>query len=170
LKKNEDITEPETTAEICRNLIKSLDDTSVTLKVQMTDGISGKMLMKELEKSFHSVMVHYLVSRNRPRTRTLHEYRKKGKDLLYQLAFFRNSGIRGIKHLEKELDFITKELGRYHDYAELIKKLTYKYPDPDNVSAMDELAAIIRSEQDKCLSGILPASYKIFFRRGFYFH
>jgi len=129
--------------------------------------VSVKLLMNELERSFRNVMDYYLMSRNHTRSRNLHEYRKIAKDLLYQLAFFRNSGIAGIKRLEKRLEKITLELGRYHDHAQLIKKLSYKYPGSENNRSMDELVALIHAKQDKSLSDILPASFKIFFREGF---
>jgi CHAD domain-containing protein len=152
---------------LCCDLIAFLEKTVVILKLQSIEMISDKMLMNELEMSFRNVMDYYLMSRNHPGTRNLHEYRKIAKNLLYQLAFFRHQGISGNKRLEKRLKVITLELGRYHDLAGLIKKLSYKYPGSENNRAMDELVALIREEQDKSMFKIFPASYKIFFREGF---
>jgi CHAD domain-containing protein len=152
---------------LCDDLIALLEKATTLLGLQSLEMISGKMLMTELEISFRNVMDYYLTSRNHPSTRNLHEYRKIAKDLLYQLTFFRCQGIKGIKCLEKRLKIITLELGRYHDLAELIKKLSYKYAGSENNHAMDELVALIRAEQDKFMSKILPASYKVFFREGF---
>jgi len=50
--------------------------------------------------------------------------------------------------------------------VQLIKKLSYKFPSSGDDPAMNELIAIIRAEQDKCLARIFPLSYKIFFRTG----
>ncbi len=161
------VTEPEKAGTLCRDLSALLEKTAVMLRAQSLETISCKLLLYELERSFRNVMDYYLMSRNHMRSRNLHEYRKIAKDLLYQLTFFRNSGIAGIKQLEKRLKLITYLLGRYHDHAELIKKMSYKYPGSDNNRAMDELVALIRAKQDKALAIILPASYKIFFREGF---
>lgn len=148
----------------CKELIALLERAAVMLKLQSLELVSDKMLLNELERSFRNVMDYYLMSRNHPRSRNLHEYRKNAKDLLYQLAFFRHSGINGMKRLEKRLKMITLELGRYHDLAQLIRKLAYKYPGSENNRAMDELVALIRAKQDRSMSEILPASFRIFFR------
>jgi CHAD domain-containing protein len=166
-KKDNDVAECEEAGTLGRDLIALLEKTTVMLKLQTIEMISGKMLMNEIEISFRNVMDYYLMCRNHRSTRNLHEYRKIAKDLLYQLAFFKHQGISGIKRLEKRLKIITLELGRYHDLAGLIKKLSYKYPGSENNRAMDELVVLIREEQDKSMAKILPASYKIFFREGF---
>jgi CHAD domain-containing protein len=159
----------EGTDSLCIELIDLLDKADSVLKEQPKEKLSGEILLKELECSFKTAMNHYLVSRNRPRTRNLHEYRKKVKDLLYQLAFFRHSGIGHIKRLGKKLNKITTDLGKFNDMAQLIKKLSYKYPGTEDNPAMDQLVAIIRAKQDKCLARVLPASFKIYFRFGFKF-
>jgi hypothetical protein len=67
-----------------------------------------------------------------------------------------------IKDLEKKLEAMGQNLGKYNDHAVLIDTLGYKYPSGMNSSAFDELIVIIKQEQDKYLSRVWPAAYRIF--------
>jgi CHAD domain-containing protein len=92
----------------------------------------------------------------------LHEFRKKAKDFLYQLYFFRPLNPRVVKDLEKKLDGLAQNLGKYNDLNQLVKALDYKYPDDKNLPAMDELIIKIREAQDLYLAKVWPSAYKIF--------
>jgi CHAD domain-containing protein len=104
----------------------------------------------------------YLTCRNYPRPDKLHEFRKKAKDFLYQLYFFRQLNPSAIKALEKKLDNLTQNLGRFNDLSQLVMALDYEYSVNKNQPALDELVIRIREKQDIYLSKIWPAAYKIF--------
>jgi len=126
------------------------------------NGLSTLNLLTGLEETYNGVVNNYLTCRNSPKSTSLHEFRKRGKDFLYQLYFFRPLNPSAVKSLERKLDNLTQNLGKYNDLVQLIKTLDYKYGDNGNQSAMDQLAVIIRNRQDRYLMKVWPAAYKIF--------
>ena len=119
-------------------------------------------LLKELENSYNITKERYLVARNNLKAKNLHEFRKRAKDLLYQLYFFRPLKPSSVKSLEKRLDNMTQSLGKYNDIALLKKYIGYKYPSKEKNLYMDELVLILHNEQERCLSKVWPAAYQIF--------
>jgi CHAD domain-containing protein len=132
------------------------------IRFQNMNNLDPRILLKELEKTYDNVIDNYLICRNNPKAPNLHELRKRAKDFLYQLYFFRSLNPSVVKSLEKKLDTMTQNLGNYNDLSQLIKTLGYKYGNSLNLPAMDELIVIIRDEQDRCLSKVWPSAYKIF--------
>jgi CHAD domain-containing protein len=132
------------------------------IRFQSMNKIDPQLLIKELEVSYIIVVDNYLKCRNSPKPVNLHEFRKRTKDFLYQIYFFRPLNPSVIKSLEKKLESMTQNLGRYNDLSQLIKTLGYKYPDTENIPALDELIVKIREKQDRYLSKIWPTAYKIF--------
>jgi CHAD domain-containing protein len=124
--------------------------------------LNPRILLQELEKTYNIVVNNYLICRNNQKTVNLHEFRKRAKDFLYQLYFFRPLNPSVVKSLEKKLDTLTQNLGKYNDLAQLIKALGYKYGTSGNLVAMDELIVIIRDVQNRYLSKVWPPAYKIF--------
>lgn len=120
------------------------------------------LLRAELERSFLLVADCYLTARHNPKDVNIHEFRKKTKDLLYQLFFFRQSNPKAVRNFEKRLDTLAQDLGKYNDYAVLLRTIEYKYTPGCRNQAMDEFAVIIRQEQDRYLGRIWPAAYRIF--------
>ena len=120
------------------------------------------MLLEELGRSYQIAAKAYLDCRNSPRQSLLHEFRKKSKTLLYQLYYFRPLNQPAIKSLEKKLDYLTQNLGKYNDLAQITDMIGYKYGDPGNSAVMDELAVVIRDKQDRYLSKVWPLAYRIF--------
>ena len=120
------------------------------------------LLTEELERSFSLVSDCYLNARHNPKDVNIHEFRKKTKDLLYQLFFLRSLNPKAVRSLEKRLDQLAQDLGKYNDYAVLLRTLDYKYRTEANNHALDEFAIIVRQEQDKYLMRIWPAAYRIF--------
>jgi hypothetical protein len=57
---------------------------------------------------------------------------------------------------------MTQNLGKYNDLAQLINTLEYKYSSSANSPVLDELAIIIRKEQDRYLLKVWPSAYKVF--------
>lgn len=126
------------------------------------DKLDPRLLMNELEKSFKIVSDIYLECRVNPKPARLHEFRKKGKDFLYQLYFFRPLNPSKIKGLEERLDNLTQNLGKYNDLTQLITAMQYNISDPENLASMNELMIIIKDKQDQYLSRVWPPAYKIF--------
>lgn len=120
-----------------------------------------EMLFKQLESTYSIVAGIYLECRNKPRPEKLHELRKRTKDFLYQLYFFRPLNPAVIKVVEKRLENLAQNLGKYNDLTQLLSKIEYKSGDPENTPELDELAVVIRGVQDIYLSKIWPAAFKI---------
>ena len=140
LKKSEPATEP--AEEILAGLEKIgdlLNKSGFRLRFESMNNIDPRLLIKELEVSYLKVVDIYIRCRNKARPSNLHEFRKKSKDFLYQLYFFRPLNPTAIKALEKRLDTLTQNLGRYNDLTQLLKAMDYKYDDSVNQPAMDEL-------------------------------
>lgn len=120
------------------------------------------LLLEELGRNYLIAAKAYLDCRNDPRQKLLHEFRKKSKTFLYQLYYFRPLNQPAIKSLEKKLDYLTQNLGKYNDLGQIRDMIGYKYGNPGNTAVMDELAVVIRDKQDKYLSKVWPSAYRIF--------
>jgi hypothetical protein len=66
-----------------------------------------------------------------------------------------------IKKLEKNLDILTQNLGKYNDLSQIINSLDYRI-DEVNSNALNELMILIKDRQDKYLETVWPLAYKIF--------
>lgn len=139
-----------------------LNKAGFRVRFMKLDDIDPKLLIKELDNTYKIITDKYLISRNITKPSNLHLFRKRTKDLLYQLYFFRPLNPTVIKALEKRLDTLTQNLGKYNDLAQLISTLEYKYSGSANSPALDELILFIREEQDKYLARVWPSAYKIF--------
>jgi CHAD domain-containing protein len=143
-------------------IVDILNKAGFRVRFQRMSNFDPRILIKELDNTYNKVVVKYLIGRNTPKPGNLHLLRKNAKDFLYQLYFFRPLNPAVVKALEKKLDSMTQNLGKYNDLVQLIQSLGYKYSDTGNSAAMDELMVIIREEQDKYLSKVWPVAYKIF--------
>jgi CHAD domain-containing protein len=155
----------EASPEIKKDLVQIhdlLNKAGFRIRFQSLDKLDARQLLGELDSTYKAVADKYLAARNNLKPENLHEFRKKAKDFLYQLYFFRPLNPPVVKALEKKLDALTQGLGKYNDLSQLIKTLGYKYSGPGSSPALDELIVIIRQEQDKNLSRVWPIAYKIF--------
>jgi CHAD domain-containing protein len=143
-------------------IIGILHKSAFRIRFRTMNNLDQKLIRGELEKTFDNVSACFLKARNYTRNINLHRFRKKVKDFLYQLSFFRSLDPKAVKNLEKRIEALGQNLGKYNDYAVLIAKLGYKYPSEENGSAFDELILIIKQEQDKYLSKIWPSAFRIF--------
>jgi CHAD domain-containing protein len=146
-------------SEVIQELLRK---TGFRIRFQSMNKIDPQLLVAELELTYKLVIDIYLSCRNNPKPDKLHEFRKKSKDFLYQLYFFRPLNPQAIKPLEKKLDTLTQLLGRFNDLSQLVRALDYEYSVNKYAPAMDELVIRIREKQDRYLSKIWPAAYKIF--------
>jgi predicted DNA-binding protein len=64
--------------------------------------------------------------------------------------------------LEKRLDNLTQNLGKYNDLTQLIEAMEYNISNPDNLASLNELMILIKDKQDQYLSKVWPTAYKIF--------
>jgi CHAD domain-containing protein len=119
-------------------------------------------LLRELEESHRVASAAYLKCRNKPSQPLLHEFRKKSKTLMYQLVYFRYLAPAPVKQLEKKLNTMTQNLGRYNDLSQVIKLTGYRFRAPGNSDPDDELAVVIRNRQDRYLLKVWPVAYRIF--------
>jgi Uncharacterized conserved protein len=144
------------------NIDEILNKAGFRVRFRNMSSFDPKRLISELDITYNTVVDRYLVCRNKPKPENLHKFRKRAKDFLYQLYFFRPLNPSIIKSLEKKLDLMTQCLGKYYDLAQLIETLEYKYSGLPGQPALDELIILIRDEQDRYLSKVWPAAYKIF--------
>ena len=163
LEKYEPVQEPSTEMAAALGQIDSLlNKTAYRIRFQTMTKINPQLLIKELERTYLDVVGAYLNCRNNPKQEMLHKFRKRSKDFLYQLYIFRPLNTIVVKDLEKKLDSMTQNLGRYNDIAQIIKYLDYHYKNRSNPAAMDELIIKFRESQDRYLSRAWPTAYKIF--------
>jgi len=139
-----------------------LEKAGYRIRFQSMDKIDPHLLLKELEMTYLKVTEKYISCRNDPKNENIHEFRKRAKDFLYQLYFFRPLNVAVIKTLEKRLDSITQNLGRYNDLAQLVNELGYNYKDKANTPFLDEMVIIVREKQDSYLAKVWPSAYKVF--------
>lgn len=121
-----------------------------------------RLLLNELEKSYLATAAIYLECRNNPKPHQLHEFRKKSKTFMYQLAYFRHLNPSVVKSLEKKLDSITQTLGRYNDLTQILTLTGYRYGEAGNSDVANELAIVIRDRQDGYLMKVWPLAYRLF--------
>lgn len=163
IQKPEVISEPD---EVMKRGIDEIDGllnkTGYRIRFHQMQKIDPVALLRQLELSYEIVRNIYLECRNSNKPERIHEFRKRSKDLLYQLYFFRPLNPRVIKSLEKKLERMTLYLGRYNDLYQLINAIGYSYPDESNNPAMDELIIKIREKQDGYLSEVWPTAYRCF--------
>jgi CHAD domain-containing protein len=136
--------------------------TGYRIRFQSMNMINPQLLIKQFENTYTMVVDIYLSCRNNPKPAMLHKFRKRAKDFLYQLNIFRPLNPSLIKALEKKLDGMTQNLGKFNDLTQIIKALDYNYSDGTNMSAMDELIIKFREAQDRYLAKVWPAAYQIF--------
>jgi CHAD domain-containing protein len=139
-----------------------LDKALYRLRFQSLDKLDPLLLLKELETTFEKVAKIYLQCRINPKPSQLHEFRKRTKDFLYQLYFFRPLNPAGIKNLEKRVDSLTQNLGKYNDLTQIISILEYSDENPENTAEINELIVVIKDKQDIYLSKVWPTAYKLF--------
>lgn len=163
LRKSESSSEP---SEDMKAELDKIDDllnkAGFRIRFETMSKIDPQILLKELEVTYSMVVDIYLKCRNNPRPKYLHEFRKKSKDFWYQLWFFRPLNPSVVKQLEKKLDLMTQNLGKYNDLTQLIVALEYEYRKNSTLPAMDELIIKIRETQDKYLTKVWPIAYEVF--------
>jgi len=143
-------------------IVEILNKTGYRIRFEPMNKLDPHLLIKSLETTYICVVNNYMICRNNPKAANLHEFRKRTKDLLYQLWFFRPLNPPVVKALEKKLDLLTQNLGKFNDLSQLLKEIGYRYEYTANHPALDELAVIIREEQDRYLAKVWPAAHKIF--------
>lgn len=147
------------------NIIILLNKSFYRIRFMQLGNPDPSMVFKELARTYDNVTDCYLKARYFMKSTDLHTFRKRIKDFLFQLTFFRALNPKVIKSIEKQLDSLGQNLGKYNDHAVLIRNLDYKFTSGKNSDALDELIIIVKQEQDKYLSKVWPVAYK-FFRPG----
>lgn len=124
--------------------------------------LNPQQLLSQLDLSYKTVSQAYIKCRHAVTPANVHEFRKRAKDLLYQLWFFRPLDPSSVKNMEKRLDALTQNLGKFNDLAVLLDALQYKYGGLENPSVLDDIALIVREEQDRYLARVWSPAYKMF--------
>jgi hypothetical protein len=119
-------------------------------------------LLDELRKTWHTASELYFICRSSHKPRKIHEFRKRAKDLQYQLSFLRHLNPGRVTKLVHRLERLTSRLGKHHDLEELrllLDKMPGRQGDDQSIP---ELILKICDEQDLCLRDTWPGTYKIF--------
>jgi CHAD domain-containing protein len=132
------------------------------IRFQSMKQFDPQLFLHELEMTYNKTFNIYLKCRNNPQPETLHELRKKAKDFLYQLSFFRSLNPTVIKSLEKRLDVMTWNIGKINDLTQVVRTLGYDLRDSSNLPSLNKLIIKIREKQDRYLNRVWPSAYKIF--------
>jgi CHAD domain-containing protein len=163
LEKHKSVTEdPDKLKTALEQIDTLLTNTGHRIRFQSMNKVDPRLLIKELEISYNVVMDIYLSCRNNLNPLVLHKFRKKAKDFLFQLYIFRPLNPAVIKTLEKKLDSMTQNLGKYNDLTQIIIALEYNYKDGTNLPALNELIIKFREAQDGYLSKVWPTAYQVF--------
>lgn len=163
LEKAEPVSEPSEDLKAALEQINNLlNKTGYRIRFQTMSMMNPQQLIKELELTYTRVADIYLSCRNSPKPAMLHKFRKKAKDFLFQLYIFRPLNPTIVKSLEKKLDTMTQNLGKFNDLVQIIKVLRYNYKKGSNLPAMDELIVKFREAQDRYLDKVWPSAYQIF--------
>ena len=163
LKKPEPATAVDSTEKLrVEEINELLNKAAYRLRFYTLDKLNPQLLLKKLEETYILAADSYLKCRVNHKPAAIHEFRKRAKDFLYQLYFFRPLNPSIIKDLEKKLDTLTQNLGRYNDLSQIINLMDYKSGVSDDSPALDELIVVIKDKQDEYLSKAWPLAYKVF--------
>ena len=163
IKKPDAIAKPdESLTRDIRQIDNLLKKAGIRIRFYQLKKIDQALIFNQLELSFENVRKIYMECRNRTKPVKVHEFRKRSKDLLYQLYFFRPLNPPAVKSFEKRLERLTLNLGRYNDLSQLLIALGYVFPDESSSPAMDELAIKIYERQDRYLSKAWEDAFKCF--------
>jgi len=143
-------------------LEKILRKSSYRIRFYNLKSLETGHLLQELDKTYINLSELYLYCRNNPKPVKLHTLRKRTKDFLYQLYFFRPLNPQIIKNIEKKLDNLAQNLGKYNDITQIIIALEYKYGNPDNPPELNELIAVLKGIQDQYLIKVWPVALNLF--------
>ena len=152
----------ESTAESLKEIEILLRKTGYRIRFNQLKELDVQLLTDQLSKSYEVVQKVYLECRNKTTPVRIHRLRKRSKDFLYQLWFFRLVKSSKVKVAEKTLEKLTRNLCRYNDLHQLLTELEYVYPNDGKSPAMDDLVIKIRGLQDKYLQRAWPDAYKCF--------
>jgi CHAD domain-containing protein len=148
--------------EIMANSEMILKKASYRIRFEPMANLDASFLFRELERTYLDVMSLYLECRSFPKPEKIHQFRKRAKDFLYQLYFFRPLNPSVIRSVEKRFESLTQSLGKYCDLKQLVLDLGYEYSRSSQMSAIDELIVLIRKSQDIYLSKVWSVANKIF--------
>lgn len=164
MKRPDPVTPPdESMKKNIENIISLLHKSEYRLRFIVMHPEDQSALLKSLVTTWNLVSSAFLTARNCPKDTTIHELRKKTKDLMFQMFFFRPLNPGPVKSLEKKLDTLGQYLGKYNDLSVLVRTLGYKYRPSSTPGPVDELVLIIRIEQDRYLKKIWPAAGRLFY-------
>jgi CHAD domain-containing protein len=139
-----------------------LNKAAYRIRFRSLNTLDATLLIKELEKSYLKVAGIYISCRNNPKPDQIHRFRKRSKDFLYQINIFRPLNPPVVKNIEKRLDAMTQNLGKFNDITQIIKSLEYDSKAEANNPALDELIIKFHDTQDQHMDKVWPSAYKIF--------
>lgn len=123
---------------------------------------SDGQLFSGFTVSYEIVSAYYMNARFSPKNSNLHNFRKKTKDFLYQLFYFREPDPQSVRRLEKKVESLARLLGKYNDNAVLLGAIGHRFNTGKSPDCLDLLAVRIKQEQDRYLNKIWPLAFSLF--------
>jgi CHAD domain-containing protein len=97
--------------------------------------------------------------RESPSEEAVHEWRKRVKDLWYQLRFLHNAWPGGLKAVADEAHELSDLLGDHHDVAVLVEDARGRAPDSPAIATLAELG---ERRQSELLAAALPLGERLY--------
>lgn len=117
-----------------------------------------------LQRSYGRGRDGYVAVRERPGDEgAVHEWRKRVKDLWYQLRLLRDAWEGVLGATADELDRLSDLLGEHHDLAVLVEDVEQRMPQPDGDAA--RLVKAARARQADLLGEALPIGERVYAER-----
>lgn len=112
-----------------------------------------------LERAYRRGRDRYRDVRDDPSDEAVHEWRKRVKDLWYDLRVLRNAWPGAMKATADEAHHLSDLLGDHHDLAVLTETANASAPDDPEVATLEQLA---RRRQDELLADALPLGERLY--------
>jgi chromosome segregation ATPase len=118
-----------------------------------------ELVRSGLERAYRRGSDRFQDVRDDPSDEAVHEWRKRVKDLWYDLRVLRNVWPGEMKATADEAHDLSDLLGDHHDLAVLIETANASAPDDPEVAALETLA---RRRQQELLADALPLGERLY--------
>jgi CHAD domain-containing protein len=99
------------------------------------------------------------VSKDDPPSAAMHEFRKRVKDLWYEMRLLRDCWEAGLSGVVDEAGLLSDLLGDYNDLSVLLDEIAERGEDGEDLSALAKLAA---QKQQQLLEQALPIARRLY--------
>lgn len=152
-----DADQSETTKRIDRAL-EAIEEGCERIRAWPLETGSWKLVGPGLSRSYRQGRQAMKQAQAKPNARNVHEWRKRAKDLWYQLRIVRTAWPQLLGETADQVHLLTDLLGDHHDLAVLAEDLDSR----EDVGAREGLQSLIARRQDELLGGALDLGQRIY--------